>query len=763
MSTEAKQKDREVVRRYAAQPDRLPLAVRQALEQRGPQAVEAYALIDLDRDLRLAEGWLALTPVDLVYFPPGGPARTLERARVENVEVESGLSCNTLRVQVPGDEPFALHFTQRQRLAVENVAERLKQRAADAGQASTVKPSAQNDNADADYASYVAQPIRDAQALIASRSGSVLLRLLTYLRPYGRQVAVGLSAAAVITVLALVPPLLTGFLIDRVIRPAQASGVRLEHVPLVAWLVVAALAAVYALRRAAAFLRLRSMALIGENVARDLRSELYDHLQRLSMAFFSRKKTGSLITRVSSDTDRLWEFLALGVVDVSLAVVMLVGLSVVLISLDPALGLMMTVPLPIVCWGIYLHSHRMEQLFLRAFRKWSRVTDVLGDTIPGMKVVRAFDQHTRESARFDACNRAATEEFNRIHHVWTSFWPALTFCVEVAIVAVWGLALPRLFEHGSGLTAPLSLGTFVSFLLYTTMFMAPIEILGQVARVMNRATTSAHRVFQVLDTAPDVADAPDAARIAVHGRVTFERVSFSYDSVRPALSNMSFDVSPGEMIGLVGPSGGGKTTIVNLLARFYDVNSGRVLIDGVDVRKLSSGHLRRQIGMVLQDPFLFHGSVLENVRYGAPDARHADVVRAAKVANAHDFICRLPHGYDTVVGERGHTLSGGERQRLSIARAVLADPRILILDEATSAVDTETERKIQEAMDRLVKGRTVFAIAHRLSTLHRASRLFVIEKGRLLEAGTHEELVADSASTYRRLYELQIQLHTSTR
>jgi ATP-binding cassette subfamily B protein len=292
------------------------------------------------------------------------------------------------------------------------------------------------------------------------------------------------------------------------------------------------------------------------------------------------------------------------------------------------------------------------------------------------------------------------------------------------------------------------------------MFIAPIEVIGQIARTMNRATTSAHRVFEVLDTEPDITDQADAVRLTpVEGRVSFEHVTFAYDGIRQVIRGVSFEVAPGELIGLVGPSGGGKTTVVNLIARFYDVTGGCVRVDGVDIRKLDSGHYRRQIGIVMQDPYLFHGTVLENIRYGMPEATLDQVIAAARAANAHDFINKLTHGYDSVVGERGLTLSGGERQRVSIARAILHDPRILILDEATSSVDTETERHIQEALDRLVAGRTVFAIAHRLSTLRKASRLFVFEDGRLIEQGTQGALLALENGRYRRLHELQLALN----
>jgi ATP-binding cassette subfamily B protein len=428
---------------------------------------------------------------------------------------------------------------------------------------------------------------------------------------------------------------------------------------------------------------------------------------------------------------------------------------VVLLMLDWRLGLVMTVPAPVFCWLIYRHGERINPLFLRTWRKWSRVTDVLSDTIPGVRVVKAFNQEQREVDRFVERNDDVTDEANNVHRMWTTFWPVIMLAVHGTTVMVWALAVPRLLGEG----ATLSTGTFVSFLLYATMFIAPIDVIGQMARTMHRATSSAHRVFEVLDTEPDVRDIENAIRLEpVEGRVTFDNVSFSYDGVRQVIRGVSFDVRPGELIGLVGPSGGGKSTLVNLIARFWDVSGGVVHIDGIDVRELDGGHLRRQIGIVLQDPYLFHATVLENIAYGLPGASPADVIAAAQSANAHDFICRLPFGYETVVGERGQTLSGGERQRISIARAILNDPRILILDEATSAVDTETEREIQEALDRLIAGRTVFAIAHRLSTLRRASRLFVIVDGRLAECGTHRELMQVPDGRYRRLHEMQLSM-----
>ncbi|MFC1601907.1 ABC transporter ATP-binding protein [Candidatus Sumerlaeota bacterium] len=494
-------------------------------------------------------------------------------------------------------------------------------------------------------------------------------------------------------------------------------------------------------------------------MARDLRTELYAHLQTLSLSFYSSKQTGSIISRVSNDSDRLWDFIALGVIEVTISIIMLLGLGGVLLWMDWRLGLIMTLPVPLIIFSFRVHGRTLRKYFLRVWRKWSLMTAVLSDTIPGMRVVKAFNQEDREVERFNKRNEDVLVETNTVHTIWTRFWPLLVLGLNAMNVGVWIFALPRLLSAEAA-AGHLTLGTFMAFMLYMGMFMMPIETLGMMTRMMNRATSSAIRIFEILDTRPEIRNVSQAVCLSpVEGRVTFEDVTFAYDGVRQVLRGVNFNVEPGEMIGLAGPSGSGKTTVTNLIARFYDTLSGRVLIDGVDLRELDVGHYRRQIGMVLQDPHLFHGTILANIRYGVPEASIAQVIEAARAANAHDFVCRLPHGYDTIVGERGHTLSGGERQRVSIARAILSNPRILILDEATSSVDTETEYKIQEALDRLVAGRTVFAIAHRLSTLRHASRLFVFDDGRLTEEGTHAELLALEDGTYRKLNEMQRELH----
>ncbi len=746
--------DREIIDRYTDQPHRLPARLRAGIEEdfQG-QPVQLYAMADLDASLRFAATWVALGPERVALAREDGDAhpvvRSFPRSSIRDVRLDPGLSCSSLSFLGDPDEPALarVRFTHRQRRAMENIQFVVEQQLAGRD-----VPSQEPDGV---YADAVAGPVRDAQALVAANDMAVIWRLLSYLAPYKGHVAFGMISATFLTLLSLVPPYLAGTIIDDIVKPVEAGTMSVAQGLRLAWWSVGAIAAAYALRQVCAWVRLRWMAVLGEHVARDLRTELYEHLQELSLSFYSRKKTGSLITRVISDTDRLWEFIALGVVDVSLSFIMLVGLCGMLIHLDWRMGLVMTLPVPFLCWATYWQGRRMNRIFLRAWRKWSRVTDVVSDTIPGMRVVKAFNREAHEKHRFGLRNYDATAEFNRLHAVWTTFWPLLMFVVRGMVVLVWVLAIPRVLGNGpTGRT--LSSGTFVQFLLYMTMFIAPIDVIGQIARIMNRATSSAHRIFEVLDTQPQVTDRPEAVRLEpVEGRVRFEDVVFGYDGVRQVIRGISFDVEPGEVIGLVGPSGGGKSTVTNLIARFYDVTGGRVLVDGVDVRDLDTGHYREQLGMVLQDPYLFHGSVVENIRYGKPGASLAQVIEAAGAANAHDFLCKLPNGYDTIVGERGHTLSGGERQRISIARAILHDPRILILDEATSSVDTETEYKIQEALDRLVANRTVFAIAHRLSTLRRADRIFVVEEGRLIEHGTHRDLLARPGGTYRKLCELQ--------
>jgi ATP-binding cassette subfamily B protein len=750
----------DLIARYTTQPAMMPTALRSEIERQiDGQPVQLYALADLDQSMRLSEIWVALSPDFLIIAELNEEDsryrfKIFHRDSIGKPHEIPGLSCSSLVIEAfSGDKRLVtLRYSHRQRRAMENIRYLLDQRMA----GSDISPA----NADQAYRSAIAQPVRDAQASVAGRRLTVLWRLLSYLGPYRKELVIGMLAAVVMTILSLLPPYLTKYLIDYVIKPFETGAMTMNQAYRVGWVVIGTLAVAYLLREFGHWLRLGYMSVLGEFVAADLRRELYEHLQKLSLSFYTRKQTGSIISRVSHDSDRLWDFIAFGVVEVSLSIIMLLGLSMMLIYLDWRLGLVMVLPLPLLFFALVIHSRHLKRLYLRAWRKWSAVTEVLSDTIPGMRVVKAFNQEGREVRRFNARNENALFEFNRLHSVWTRFWPLLTLGLHTMAIAIWMFALPRLLSEQGGQVEELSFGTFMAFLLYTGMFFQPIETIGMVTRMMNRATSSALRIFEILDTRPDISDVADSVRLEpIRGRVTFQEVNFSYDGVRQVLRDISFDIAPGEMIGLVGPSGSGKTTITHLISRFYDSSSGRILIDGCDIRRLDLGHFRRQIGVVLQDSHLFHSTVLDNIRYGSPEATLGEVIEAAQAANVHEFVSRLPNGYDTVVGERGHTLSGGERQRIAIARAILSDPRILILDEATSSVDTETERKIQEALERLVEGRTVLAVAHRLSTLRRATRLLVLKEGCLVEQGSHRELLDIENGVYRKLHETQRELH----
>ncbi len=540
----------------------------------------------------------------------------------------------------------------------------------------------------------------------------------------------------------LLPPYLTRVLIDDVLR----TGARPE---LLIWL-VGGLLGLQVVRVVITIFTNRTNIGVSTRFTSEIRERLFAHLKQLPIDYFDKNQIGRLMTRVNQDTEEL-QGLVSQMTTFALNIMLVVGIGAVLFAMAPSLGLFVLIPTPFVMGAAYFYYRFMRPHFKRFWIARWRLNAMLNTFLSGVRVVKAFAQEEQEQARYHNRNDHMLRSRLQVDLAWSRFYPLVSFAFGAGGLIIW-------YAGGRAVLADrITLGTLMAFLSYLGMFYGPLSNVTHISEALNRFLTISQRTFEMLDEEPQ-RDAPRPVhKPRLGGRIEFDHVTFGYDPYYPVLRDVSFVIEPGEMIGVVGHSGAGKTTLVNLLCRFYDVTGGAVRIDGVDIRDLSMEEIRRQIGIVLQTPFLFRGTLAENIAYGNPSATRAEIVRAAKAANAHDFITALPEGYDTIVGEGGAGLSGGERQRISIARAILHNPRILVLDEATSSVDTEAERQIQQAMDTLVQGRTTIAIAHRLSTLYNADRILVLNRGRLEEQGPPMELMNRKGLFYN-LVQMQTQL-----
>ena len=572
-----------------------------------------------------------------------------------------------------------------------------------------------------------------------------LLRLWRFARPYRGQLLLGFVLMLLGTAASQVPPYLTIPLVDKVLIPYQ-NGQQIP--PMTVALYLSGLLGSGLLAWVLSWAKTYILALASERIAADLRTTTYEHLLRLSLEYFGGKRTGDLLSRVGSESDRIAVYLSLHLTDFASDVVMIVMTAVILFSMNPYLALITLVPLPFIGWMIHFVRYRLRTGFEKIDRVWGEVTNVLADTIPGIRVVKAFAQEQREAKRFREANRHNLLVNDRINKIWSLFSPSVSLLTEMGLLVVWGFGIWQVSK------GEITVGMLLAAIAYIGRFYGRLDSMSRIVSVTQKSASAAKRIFDILDHVSSVPEPQHPVHVdRVQGRIELREVGFRYGN-RAVNRGINLRIAPGEMIGLVGHSGSGKSTLVNLICRFYDVSEGAILVDGVDIRSYAIADFRRNIGLVLQEPFLFFGTIAENIAYGKPDATRSEIVAAARAAHAHEFILRLPQGYDSMVGERGQGLSGGERQRISIARALLIDPRILILDEATSSVDSETEKEIQKALENLVKGRTTIAIAHRLSTLHRADRLVVLDRGRVVEEGTHDALMAQEGA-YFNLYQAQ--------
>jgi ATP-binding cassette subfamily B protein len=588
------------------------------------------------------------------------------------------------------------------------------------------------------------RPTPDKEEL-APPSNWTLFRLWRFARPYRWKLLAGFLLSLATTAATLVPPYLTMPLMDEVLIPFQ-NGQPIDSGRVTLYL--SGLFGASALAWVLGWGRTYILALVSERIGSDLRTTTYEHLLKLSQEYFGGKRTGDLMARIGSETDRINLFISLHFLDFAADVLMIVMTTAILISINPWLALVTLLPLPVIAFLIHTVREKLRTGFERVNRVWAEVTNVLADTIPGIRVVKAFAQEQREAARFRAANRRNLEVNDKVNKIWSLFSPTVTLLTETGLLVIWAFGIWQIARRD------ISVGVLTAFLAYIGRFYTRLDSMSRIVSVTQKAAAGAKRIFDVLDHVSSVPEPLEPKHLPrVEGRIELRGVGFRYGT-RRVTRDIDLTIEPGEMIGLVGHSGSGKSTLVNLICRFYDVSEGAILIDGIDVRSLPVAEYRKNIGLVLQEPFLFFGTIAENIAYGKPDASREEVVAAARAAHAHEFILRLPHAYDSLVGERGQALSGGERQRISIARALLIDPKILILDEATSSVDATTEKEIQKALDNLVRGRTTIAIAHRLSTLREARRLVVLDRGAVVEVGSHEELLAREG-LYCRLYRAQ--------
>jgi ATP-binding cassette, subfamily B, bacterial len=721
-----------ISRRETPLPREILERIQEALPPGAP--VSAFVVLDINESRQFDDILLALAGGILIEHRLNEPPRTwkLTETRALRSSVFSGLGNLVL---VDGDQAVQVwSFTAA--------------KAADVSRLMVLTNEAARDNQDSESTGI--NELNKNVPVAAPAAIKSLLRLTTFTKNRIGLVLAGIVLTLLATTAGMILPALTKPLVDNLIRPWDNSAAPIANeeffvaiAPYIVGMILAALAA-WGLGWARTYV----MSLLSEKISCDLRNETYRHLQRLSLDFYGVKRTGDLISRISSDSDRICNFISSNLVDFFTDVLMILLTSILLIQQDFRLALVSLLPFPIIAWLTHKVRVRLRHGFARAGHAWEAMVSVLTDAIPGVRVVKAFAQERREVARFEDANQHVLESNVRINRLWSFFGPAVTLLTEIGMLLIW--------VYGAWLISQteITYGTLLMFTLFIGKFYGRLDSMSRMLADTQRAAAATFRVFEILDQKPSVMEPvqpTDPGRIS--GSIELRGVRFRYGN-REVISGVDIKVKPGELIGLVGPSGSGKSTMVNLVCRFYDVTEGAILVDDQDIRNFPIEKYRRNVGIVLQEPYLFFGTIAENIAYGRPDARPDEIIAAARAAHAHGFVSKLPDGYDSVVGERGQSLSGGERQRISIARAILTDPRLLILDEATSAVDNETEREIQAALDNLVKGRTTIAIAHRLSTLRNADRIVVMERGVVVEVGKHDDLL-ERGGVYTRLHQAQ--------
>ena len=733
-------------------PDVLADRCREALRE--GESVRIAAATDLTEDLRFEERWLLVTDQRLLRFDSNGAGMgngdaSIELSDAKSAAVEELVGSGRINVVIGNEEVEVIRYTPSQRAKFARIARGIDQLIKE-------DPVDMQGEVDKTRCDRCGRLLPEPNGICSACTNRLAMmgRIAQYAVPFKAKLALMVFLSLLFTLAELAPPYIMRLIIDVLEDPAAgASGDPAAGAPGDPFSFLYLLVGAYAVIRLVSFVleifKDRLSVWLGGRVIVSVREDLYENLSRLSMKFYNKRQVGSLISRVSNDTESMMWFLVDGVPYILTNLLLLVGILILLFLTSWQLTLLVLIPIPLLVTGGWYFWIRLIRAFRTKYYRWGKLVGMAGEMLSSVRVVKTFVQEKREMRRFRSSNEGV------FRGDFESEKEAAVFFSTVSMLTTSGLILVWYYGGIARIDGTFTTGALIMFIAYLWMLYEPLRWFGELNTWSSRAMSGAEKVFEIVDTPAETEDRDDPVEMKdMKGEVEFEDVTFAYEAGKPVLHDISLHVQPGEMIGLVGKSGSGKTTMTNLLCRFYDIDDGNLEIDGVPIRDIGLEDLRRQIGVVLQDSYFFSGSIAENIRYSSPDASLEQIMRAARTANAHDFICAKPDGYDTQIGENGKELSGGEKQRIAIARAIIHDPRILVLDEATSSVDTHTEKLIQEAIANLVKGRTTFAIAHRLSTLRRADRLVVLDAGKIVETGTHEELL-DMKGHFYRMVETQ--------
>ena len=749
--------------------DAVPSAIEKALRNEGIDisTVRFAARTDVELDGSFGESWFVLTETDVLALDAtGNILHRVPYKEVTGIRAEAVVDGGILVLEREADAVDFLRYSNGLAPKLGYIAQFLSEEI-EHRQGKRDEAPSWDYKEEKKFCQTCGLPLRDefSPCPACTKKRRVLLRILVYLKPYKFAAAMLILFVIVTAALLLVPPYFSRILVDDVLALNDAartvhevSETRLGQIfreirtaSIALAIAVSCLLIVEVMKSFIEILLGRLSAWLTFRLTADIRDQVYRQLHNLSIRFFDKRKTGTVISHITEDSQRLQFFLLDFLQFFAVDLFMFIGIGIMLFWMNWQLSCFILIPVPLIVIGAGWFWKKVSNLWHRAWRRRSKLYDIVNDSISGIRVVRAFGRQKGEKGKFSLANEDARHYDTYAEMVWATYYPPLAFTVSLGSLIVW---------YAGGLqviAGDMTLGELFAFHAYLAMFYGPLRHISPLINWASRAMTAAERIFEVIDSQPEQFD--DGTLVSMpelKGEVEFRNMTFGYDSHKPVLRDINLHVKSGEMIGLVGHSGAGKSTLINLVCRFYEPDSGGIYVDGEDITKIRLDDLRRQTGVVLQEPFLFSGTIAENIGYAKPGATMEEIIAAAKAANAHEFIVNFPDGYDAEVGERGGQLSGGERQRISIARAILHNPRILILDEATSSVDVQTEKKIQQAIDRLVQNRTTFAIAHRLSTLRSADRLFVIDKGRGVECGSHEELM-EQKGIYHNLVETQRQ------